>query len=215
VRALDNIEFMGRRIAVQISKGGKSNDRGPRDQRNRDGGGADDRRRDDSRYESRRRDDRFEPRRSNDRFDDRRRGDDRYDDRRRGDDRYDDRRRDDNYDDRRRDDRYESRRSPRRSSRSPGRDRPYSKPFSAPRSTKFRLLIEGLPSGCNWQDLKDYFRTAGEVTYADVSRSRSDEGVVDFATFDDMKEALSKLNGKEMRGNKLYLREDVSRLESY
>lgn len=31
-------------------------------------------------------------------------------------------------------------------------------------------MIENLPSGVNWQDIKDYFRTAGNVTYADVDR---------------------------------------------
>lgn len=42
--------------------------------------------------------------------------------------------------------------------------------YERPRSTQYRLLIDNLPSGINWTDLKDYFRTAGNVTYANVDR---------------------------------------------
>ncbi len=43
------------------------------------------------------------------------------------------------------------------------------------------------------QDLKDYMRQAGEVSYADAHRNRRNEGVVEFGSRSDMKRAMEKL----------------------
>ena len=40
------------------------------------------------------------------------------------------------------------------------------------RRSKFRVRITGLPKTCSWQDLKDYARKAGDVTFANVSSPR-------------------------------------------
>lgn len=37
-----------------------------------------------------------------------------------------------------------------------------------PSRTEFRVRITDLPRGVDWRDVKDYLRTAGEVTYCNV-----------------------------------------------
>ncbi|RXG54781.1 Serine/arginine-rich splicing factor 4 [Armadillidium vulgare] len=57
-------------------------------------------------------------------------------------------------------------------------------------------------------DLKDFMRQAGEVTYADAHKQRRNEGVVEFATNGDMRNALVKLDGKELHGRRIHLIDD-------
>ncbi|KAI3659171.1 hypothetical protein MP638_006953 [Amoeboaphelidium occidentale] len=218
IRTLNDADFNGSKIMVKPAYAKKERSDGP--SRRDDYGRRDDYRDGDrgrgssngDRYRDDRRD--YDDRRRRDDYDDRRR-DDRppvrrdYDDRRRDyDDRpprrdYEDRppRRD--YDDRKRD--YDDRRDDRRRDDGGSRGR-----FERPRNTKWRVIVEGLPRGTNWQDLKDFFRKAGEVTYADVRRDRDDEGVADFATHEDLLEAIRTLDGTELRGQKVFLREDKS-----
>ncbi|KJH43310.1 hypothetical protein DICVIV_10680 [Dictyocaulus viviparus] len=71
----------------------------------------------------------------------------------------------------------------------------------------------GLPATGSWQDLKDHMRDAGEVCYANVSRDGT--GVVEFTRFDDMKEALRKLDDTKFRSHEgetgyIRVREDTS-----
>ncbi|RCH96840.1 hypothetical protein CU098_011202, partial [Rhizopus stolonifer] len=75
----------------------------------------------------------------------------------------------------------------------------------------YRLLVENIASGTNWQDLKDMMRKAGEVTFADISRNRPTEGIVEFHVRDDMEYALKKLNGRELNGQRIELREDPTK----
>uniref|UniRef100_I2CRG1 Splicing factor, arginine/serine-rich 1/9 n=1 Tax=Nannochloropsis gaditana (strain CCMP526) TaxID=1093141 RepID=I2CRG1_NANGC len=63
--------------------------------------------------------------------------------------------------------------------------------------TDFRLEVSDLPDRTSWQDLKDYFKPVGDVLYADVSRNG--EGVVEFATKEDMFAAKRKLDGSTFR----------------
>ncbi|KAJ8955499.1 hypothetical protein NQ318_003602 [Aromia moschata] len=60
----------------------------------------------------------------------------------------------------------------------------------------------------SWQDLKDYMRQAGEVTYADAHKQRRNEGIVEFASYKDMKNVIEKLDGTELNGRKIKLIED-------
>ncbi|CAG8666673.1 9682_t:CDS:2, partial [Cetraspora pellucida] len=68
-----------------------------------------------------------------------------------------------------------------------------------------RLLFVGnLPFNCQWQDLKDLFRNAGNIIRADVStnydgRSRG-FGTVLFATPEDARNAVGMYNGYEFQG---------------
>merc|ERR1712012_1411957 len=47
--------------------------------------------------------------------------------------------------------------------------------------TGYRLVVENLSSSTSWQDLKDYMRQAGEVTYTNCHENRTGEGVAEFA----------------------------------
>ncbi|MEQ2276626.1 hypothetical protein XENORESO_000029 [Xenotaenia resolanae] len=93
------------------------------------------------------------------------------------------------------------------SSRSrPGRDK-----YGPPVRTEYRLIVENLSSRCSWQDLKDFMRQAGEVTYADAHKERTNEGVIEFRTHSDMKKAIDKLDGTDINGRKIRLVEDRPR----
>ena len=40
---------------------------------------------------------------------------------------------------------------------------------SLSRRSEYRVMVTGLPSHCSWQDLKDFMRKVGDVTFANVS----------------------------------------------
>lgn len=88
---------------------------------------------------------------------------------------------------------------------SSGRDK-----YGPPERTEYRLIVENLSSGVSWQDLKDVMRQAGEVTYADAHRERKNEGVVEFASYSEMKRAIDKLDGTDLNGRRIRLIEDKS-----
>ncbi|KAK9404707.1 serine/arginine-rich splicing factor 6 [Crotalus adamanteus] len=92
------------------------------------------------------------------------------------------------------------------SRRASGRDK-----YGPPVRTEYRLIVENLSSHCSWQDLKDFMRQAGEVTYADAHKERTNEGVIEFRSYSDMKRALDKLDGTEINGRKIRLVEDKPR----
>ncbi|KAM8754442.1 uncharacterized protein AB9X84_011268 isoform 2-T2 [Acanthopagrus schlegelii] len=87
-----------------------------------------------------------------------------------------------------------------------GRDK-----YGPPVRTEYRLIVENLSSRCSWQDLKDFMRQAGEVTYADAHKERTNEGVIEFRSHSDMKRALDKLDGTDINGRKIRLVEDRPR----
>ncbi|KAJ8975677.1 hypothetical protein NQ317_019632 [Molorchus minor] len=71
--------------------------------------------------------------------------------------------------------------------------------------TRYRIYVDNLSSRISWQDLKDYMRQAGEVTFADAHKQRRNEG---FASYKDMKNVIEKLDGTELNGRKIKLVED-------
>ncbi|MGH0167471.1 UNVERIFIED_CONTAM: hypothetical protein FKN15_052912 [Acipenser sinensis] len=87
-----------------------------------------------------------------------------------------------------------------------GRDK-----YGPPVRTEYRLVVENLSSRCSWQDLKDFMRQAGEVTYADAHKERTNEGVIEFRSHSDMKRAMEKLDGTDINGRKIRLVEDKPR----
>ncbi|NWX30652.1 SRSF5 factor, partial [Notiomystis cincta] len=97
--------------------------------------------------------------------------------------------------------------SDRFSSRRPRSDRRNAPPLR----TENRLIVENLSSRVSWQDLKDFMRQAGEVTFADAHRPKLNEGVVEFASYSDLKNAIEKLSGKEINGRKIKLIEGSKR----
>lgn len=54
-------------------------------------------------------------------------------------------------------------------------------------------------------------RQAGEVTYADAHKEHTNEGVIEFRSYSDMKRALDKLDGTDINGRKIRLVEDRPR----
>ncbi|KAF9303460.1 hypothetical protein BGZ74_003703 [Mortierella antarctica] len=83
--------------------------------------------------------------------------------------------------------------------------------FRAPERTEHRVILDNLPIGTSWQDIKDVMRKAGEVTFADINRDRDGQGVVEFATASDMENALRTMNRVEMRGSTVTVRRDYDR----
>jgi len=71
--------------------------------------------------------------------------------------------------------------------------------------TEWRLRVENLSTRVRWQDLKDYMRQAGDVTYTAAHNNEPNEGIVEFSSKKDMTNAYEKLNGTEMNGRKLKL----------
>ncbi|XP_030627668.1 serine and arginine rich splicing factor 5a [Chanos chanos] len=86
--------------------------------------------------------------------------------------------------------------------------------YGPPVRTEHRIIVENLSSRISWQDLKDLMRKVGEVTFVDAHRTNKNEGVVEFASHSDMKNAIDKLNGTDLNGRKLKLFEDRKRNRS-
>ncbi|XP_051507430.1 serine/arginine-rich splicing factor 5-like [Myxocyprinus asiaticus] len=86
--------------------------------------------------------------------------------------------------------------------------------YGPPVRTEHRIIVENLSSRISWQDLKDLMRKVGEVTFVDAHRTNKNEGVVEFASHSDMKNALEKLDGTDLNGRKLKLYEDHKRNRS-
>lgn len=75
--------------------------------------------------------------------------------------------------------------------------------YGPPVRTEFRVTVENLSSRTSWQDLKDYLRQAGKVTYADAHKQRVGEGIVEFASYEDMKNAIRKLHDTDLNGRNI------------
>ncbi|CAI8043315.1 Serine/arginine-rich splicing factor 4 [Geodia barretti] len=76
--------------------------------------------------------------------------------------------------------------------------------YGPPTRTEHRLHVENISS----RDLKDFMRQAGDITYADAHKTRVGEGTVEYASREDVKNALRKLDGADLNGRKLRLTED-------
>ncbi|KAK0411384.1 hypothetical protein QR680_005629 [Steinernema hermaphroditum] len=87
------------------------------------------------------------------------------------------------------------------------RDSRYGPPYQTP----YRLLVENLSTRCSWQDLKDFMRDAGEVTYADAHKIQRREGIICFATRNSMERAMDKFQGKDINGRRIKLVDDSRR----
>jgi len=80
--------------------------------------------------------------------------------------------------------------------------------YGPPTRTDNRVIVENLSSRVSWQDLKDFMRSAGEVTYADAHKSRRNEGVVEFARYEDVQNAIDKLDDTELNGRRIKIVDD-------
>ncbi|EEC19227.1 alternative splicing factor SRp55/B52/SRp75, putative, partial [Ixodes scapularis] len=80
--------------------------------------------------------------------------------------------------------------------------------YGPPTRTDYRVIIENLSSRISWQDLKDRMRQVGDVTYADAHRRKRNEGVVEFASYSDMRRAIDKLDNTELNGRRIRVIEE-------
>lgn len=66
-----------------------------------------------------------------------------------------------------------------------------------------QLLVSGLPPTGSWQDVKDHFREAGDVIFADVYKDGT--GVVEFSRYDHMKRGLRDLDDSKFRSHEVWI----------
>ncbi|KAF6255147.1 G-strand telomere binding protein 1 [Scenedesmus sp. NREL 46B-D3] len=75
-----------------------------------------------------------------------------------------------------------------------------------------RCYVSNLAWKTSWQDLKDKFRECGQVVYANVTRGDDGRskgwGIVEFETPDEAIAAVNTLNGTDLGGRRIAVRED-------
>lgn len=70
----------------------------------------------------------------------------------------------------------------------------------ARRPPGFRLIVSGISRDTSWQDLKDFGRDAGSVSFADIDRDNVGEGILEYQSREDADRAAKQLDGKDLRG---------------
>ncbi|TDL24925.1 RNA-binding domain-containing protein [Rickenella mellea] len=63
-----------------------------------------------------------------------------------------------------------------------------------------RLLVDGISRDTSWQDLKDFGREAGSVSFADIERDVPGQGILEYLSREDAENAVKILDGKDLRG---------------
>lgn len=91
-------------------------------------------------------------------------------------------------------------RSPPRNGRNGHGGRWSGPPGRTPR-TQWRVLVENIASKTCWQELKDYFRTAGDVNYCTANKIAYGVGMVEFTDRRGMERAVDKFDNTEFDGN--------------
>jgi RNA recognition motif-containing protein len=81
-----------------------------------------------------------------------------------------------------------------------------------------QLFVGRIPFRMHWQDLKDLFKEAGEVVRAEVAFDETGKskgfGQVIMASKNDAENAIRLLNGREVEGRAIEVREDKFAHES-
>ncbi|KAH9901504.1 hypothetical protein C8Q73DRAFT_637710 [Cubamyces lactineus] len=84
--------------------------------------------------------------------------------------------------------------------------RPRRDPYDVDRTVRarrppgFRLIVSGISRDTSWQDLKDFGREAGSVSYADIDRDYPGEGILEYLSREDAERAVKELDGRDLRG---------------
>ncbi|KAB5596233.1 RNA recognition motif 2 in serine/arginine-rich splicing factor 1 (SRSF1)-like protein [Ceratobasidium theobromae] len=73
-------------------------------------------------------------------------------------------------------------------------------PLRSRRPAGFRVLVTGLSRDTSWQDLKDFAREAGSVSFADVDRDSPNTGIIEYVSQSDAENAVRTLDGRDLRG---------------
>ncbi|KAI0306716.1 hypothetical protein B0F90DRAFT_1692509 [Multifurca ochricompacta] len=83
--------------------------------------------------------------------------------------------------------------------REPYEDR-YGAPVRARRPPGIRIVVSGISRDTSWQDLKDFGREAGNVSFADIDRDVPGQGILEYLNREDAERAVKELDGKDLRG---------------
>ncbi|CDO73584.1 hypothetical protein BN946_scf185014.g54 [Trametes cinnabarina] len=95
--------------------------------------------------------------------------------------------------------------------------RPRREPFDPDRAMRsrrppgFRLIVSGISRDTSWQDLKDFGREAGSVSYADIDRDAPGEGILEYLSREDAERAVKELDGRDLRGQPVRVTMDRER----
>ncbi|KAH9079263.1 hypothetical protein EDB83DRAFT_2503747 [Lactarius deliciosus] len=84
--------------------------------------------------------------------------------------------------------------------REPYEDRHGRAPVRARRPPGIRILVSGISRDTSWQDLKDFGREAGNVSFADIDRDTPGQGILEYLSREDADRAVKDLDGKDLRG---------------
>ncbi|KAF9052828.1 hypothetical protein BJ165DRAFT_805354 [Panaeolus papilionaceus] len=85
--------------------------------------------------------------------------------------------------------------------------------YGAPRSRRppgIRIIVSGVSRDTSWQDLKDFGRDAGSVSFADIDRDVPGQGILEFLSREDAERAVKELDGRELRGRSVRVALDDS-----
>ncbi|TFY78674.1 hypothetical protein EWM64_g5338 [Hericium alpestre] len=75
--------------------------------------------------------------------------------------------------------------------------------YGAPRTRRppgIRISVTGISRDTSWQDLKDFGREAGSVSFADIDRDNVGTGILEYLSREDADRAVQELDGKDLRG---------------
>lgn len=102
---------------------------------------------------------------------------------------------------------YHGRRSPPRSNGFYGRPSWTGPPGRTPR-TPWRVIVDNISSRTSWQELKDYFRAAGDVNYCTANKLSYGVGMVEFVDRRGMENAIDKFDKSEIDGKVIRVEEE-------
>ncbi|KAF9261398.1 hypothetical protein L218DRAFT_1078620 [Marasmius fiardii PR-910] len=68
------------------------------------------------------------------------------------------------------------------------------------RPPAIRIIVSGLSRDTSWQDLKDFGRDAGTVSFADIDRDVPGQGILEYPSRDDAERAVKQLDNTDLRG---------------
>ena len=91
---------------------------------------------------------------------------------------------------------------------------PWVAKYGAPERTKYKLRVTNLSSRISWQDLKDIFRKAGEVTYVEAHNEKLHEARVDFATLEDLERVFERYQDHKLNGRRIELFKEYNKSRS-
>lgn len=74
-----------------------------------------------------------------------------------------------------------------------------------------RVIVTDVSRDTSWQDLKDFGRDAGNVTFADINHDVPGQGILEYVHREDASRAVKELDGKDLRGRPVHVAFDDAR----